>query len=409
MRLLFCHDKYYARAQNGTVLSYGAFPYRLWEHRFLPHFESMTVIGRKKKLSSYETGILEVSSGKNVAHILLPNIASPVKKVLQSQRIYKKVEEQVRKADAVIIRGPVELGILAARAARRHNIPYAVEMSGCAYDRSYYDGSTFGKLYAPIKYHLIQDMVLHADAVIYVTEKFLQSRYPTNGSAQYASNVEIDSAPEYVLANRLKRIEQKDRILNFGLIGDFNGGFKGLSEALDALELVQQQIDAGRNLPDFRFKILGHGTAAQWQDKIRDCGLEGKVEFCGRLTRGQPVLEWLDEIDLYLHPSFYEGLPRTLIEAMSRGCPALSSDAGGASELIENAYIHPRGDAQALASHIIGILGNGNCTKQARRNFEHAKNYSRERLVPRRYQFWSDFAALAKSKQAEKQSSTKTP
>lgn len=395
MHILFCHDTYYSKKRDGTVLSYGAFPYELWQARFLPHFDTMTVIGRKKKLGPQETGVLEVSSGKNVEHILLPNIHAPIKRLTKMGRMYKKIKEQVERADAVVIRGPVELGMLAAKAARETGTPYAIEMNGCAHDTVYYTKTIFNRIYAPIRYQRTQRMVRHADAVMYMTEKFLQTRYPTRGLAAHASHVEIPAMPDYVLQARQKRIDasrDSNHPLIFGLIGNFNNGLKGTDVALRALAQVNTKRGKSDDIPDFRFKVLGQGSPAQWSALIGELGLEGKVEFCGSVPRGQAVLDWLDTVDIYLQPSYHEGLPRALIEAMSRGCAALASDAGGTQELLPADYIHKRGNAAELAAQIETVLPHNVRQAAAQQNFEVAKDYSKDVLRPRREAFWQDFA-----------------
>lgn len=392
MHILFCHDTFYSSRRDGTVYSYGAFPYELWERRFLPYFESVTVIGRKKKLRPDETGVLAVSSGQNVDHILLPDIDSPVKRFTKYTRMYKRIEEQVERADAVVIRGPVEFGMMAAKAARKLAKPYAIEMCGCAYDKTYYKGDWFNRIYAPVKYRHAQKMVHHADAVMYVTEKFLQQRYPTQGYQESASNVEIVAPPEFVINHRLDRIKAREEALNLGMIGNFGNGLKGLGVAIDALAILEKKRAEDRSLPDFKFKVLGQGMPAIWQSLLKDHGLDGKVEFCGTIPGGKEVFGWLDDIDIYLQPSFHEGLPRSLVEAMSRGCPSLCSDAGGTQELLSSEFIHERGNAEQLSRHILHFMQKENRQIAARNNFEKAKNYTRETLVPRRAAFWENFA-----------------
>jgi len=288
---------------------------------------------------------------------------------------------------------------MAAKAARKCGKPYAIEMCGCAYNKEFSKSSLFSKIYAPLKFRRAQYMVAHADAVIYVTESFLQERYPTKGISAYASNVEIATPPEYVLSEKLERIQNtlSPVNINMGLIGNFGSGLKGLDIALEALEIVNKyaQENPDKNLPDFRLKVLGQGFAAQWQGLIRSYNLDGKIEFCGTIARGRDVLKWLDDIDIYLQPSLHEGLPRSLIEAMSRACPALASDAGGASELLTEEFIHECKDSQELADHIILLMDKDNRLKAAQDNFKKAKNYTCEELIPRRHNFWESFATLA--------------
>ena len=395
MHVLFCHDTFYTRDAIGQVYAYGAFPHSLWRSRYLLHFKGLSIIGREKSFTPTDVKALDVSSGAHVNHTLLPNINSPLKRLLCGRKTFAQIKAQVAKADAVIIRGPAEFGMMAAKAARQLGKPYAVEMSGCAFENVWYHGSLIGKLYAPLKYLRARTMVRHADQVLYVTEKFLQNRYPTNGHREFASNVEIETAPNEVLEQRLNQITTAPQKITFGMIGNFNNSLKGLNTALTALSKAKP------NLPHFELRLLGQGDAAQWKARINDLNLNGRIVFSGTAKGGQAVLDWLDDIDIYLQPSFHEGLPRALIEAMSRGCPALASNAGGITELLPPAFIHQKGDAKMLAKHIIEMAGSAETrTNAARDNFVKAQDYTSDKLTPRRAAFWARFAKSAKDKAA---------
>ena len=392
MHVLFAHDTYYSRDKNGKTYAYGSFPYDLWAERFLPHFEKMTIIGREKLFDAEEVKSLDISSGAHVEHVLLRNINTPLQRLVSGQDIYFKIEDQVKKADAVIIRGPVEFGMMAAKAAREHGKPYAVEMSGCGFDNVWYHGSPVGKIYAPFKYLRVRHMVAGAEQVIYVTEKFLQARYPTKAHTDFASNVEIDAVPEEVLKARLAAIDAQSQKLTFGMIGNFNNRLKGLHVALEALSIVKDRF------PHFELRLLGQASDTRWAGEITRFGLKDQVVFTGTLPGGAQVMDWLDEIDIYLQPSFHEGLPRGLIEAMSRGCPALASSAGGIPELLSAEFVHRKGDVEALAGQILKLTNDSDLRRRAAQdNFERAKDYTKDKLAPKRAAFWARFAEQVKN------------
>lgn len=393
MKALFVHDTYYAENKDGEVYAFGAFPYKLWEERFLPHFEELTIIGREKKFNDKDVQGQPRADGAKVSFHLLPNINSPLKRLFGSKDVIHAIEKEVRAHDLVIIRGPVEFGMIAAAAARKSGIPYVVEMSGCAYDHTYYHGSTIGKLYAPVKLRRAQKMVWQADAVIYVTQNFLQMRYPTKGHQAAASNVEINQAPIDVLEKRLAKIESYNLPLKIGLMGNYGNHLKGVGIAIKALGHVKN------NVPPFEFRILGKGDSSLWKDYINEAGLQGRVFFDAPRKPGAPVMEWLDQLDFYIQPSFHEGLPRALIEALSRGLPALASDAGGTEELLTPDNIHIRGDIEELAHRLEAVIGDKVWMKeQAHLNFDTAKMYSRDMLLPIRQNFWSDVRKMVSSR-----------
>jgi glycosyltransferase involved in cell wall biosynthesis len=100
----------------------------------------------------------------------------------------------------------------------------------------------------------------------------------------------------------------------------------------------------------------------------------------------------MDTIDILVIPSYQEGLPRVLIEAMSRACPAVGAKTGGIPELINSEVIHKPGDYKKLANDIKKIIENRDFSiKLAKENFKNSKQYAKENLDSRRMRFWMDF------------------
>jgi len=385
VRAVFIHDTYYGHDDAGDVYAYGAFPYDLWAQRFLPHFDHVTVVGRDKGVVATDCG-LDRSDGENVSFCLLPNVNTPLRRVFGSKNVRQAIEAQIVAHDAVIVRGPVEFAMMAGKLARKHGKPFAVEMSGCAFDHSWYHGALIGKLYAPVKYVRAKAMVRYADFVVYVTEHFLQRRYPTKARrVEHASNVDLVACGAEILERRLARIEDDQGRIVFGMIANFGNKLKGLSVFLESLSRVKDRLG------DFELRVLGHGPVAAVEAALPRYGLEGRVVFSGSLPGGEAVCAWLDDIDVYVQPSFHEGLPRALIEAMSRGCPALASDAGGSGELLAADEIHRRGDVDGLALGLLLARDRLWQRGQAQRNFEAAKAYGRDVLMERRERFWAEF------------------
>lgn len=369
MKLLFIHDTYYTR-KDREVYAHGAFPASLWVERYQPHFSDITVMGRDK------AGVVEglpKSSAEGVKFILAENINHPCKRIFAAAPVKHMIREQIDKVDVLIIRGPSELGLIAANYARKTGKPYAVELSGCGFDNLWYHGSLIAKLYAPLKYVRVRKMTKKAVGVLYVTQGFLQNRYPTRGFQENASNVDIITQ---------KRTAPKNAKFIIGLMGNYNNKLKGLDVAIKALGLIKKK------LPDLELRILGMGDPQKWQVLIKAQGLEGHVIFDSALRYPKDVMDWLDRLDLYIQPSRHEGLPRSLIEAMSRGLPALASDVGGIPELLEPAYLHRRGDYKRLAGQIIDMMDAKKRDAAGKQNFETSKDYAQSALKPRHDAFY---------------------
>lgn len=391
MRVVFAHDHRFIR-RNGAVFSEYDFPESLWT-RYLAHFEDLTALVRQGVISEGKTQAdLECSSRERVSFEFVPNLSSPKSQCLRRLGALKKARAAISNSDAVIARLPSEIGLMAIQVARELNRPWAVEVAGCPWDGLWNYGFQ-GKLYAPVMATRVRRAVAKAPFALYVTNEFLQRRYPNRqGLTVSCSNVEIDQPSELVWKGREDRIEGERTPLILGLIGSLKTRHKGLHIAFQALGKARTY------LPEVRLHVLGNGDVAPWRREAEANGVDDIVSFDGTVFAGDPVRQWLDGIDLYLQPSFREGLPRALIEAMSRGCPALASSCAGIPELLEPQCLIRPGDADTFAEKIVRALREREWRReQGRRNWITAGNYGRETLEARRSAFWAEFADYALS------------
>src|SRR5690606_15179763 len=93
--------------------------------------------------------------------------------------------------DAVIARVPGQYAQNAARCALYINKPLGLEVVGCPFDSYWNYGSVEGKIVAPIMHFNMKRVVSDAGHVVYVTQKFLQRRYPCSGKTLGISNVDV--------------------------------------------------------------------------------------------------------------------------------------------------------------------------------------------------------------------------
>ena len=104
------------------------------------------------------------------------------------------------------------------------------------------------------------------------------------------------------------------------------------------------------------------------------------------------VFEWLDNIDIYIQPSKTEGMPRALIEAMSRGVPSLGTRVGGITELLESSYIfsNSRYNIDEICD-ILKKMDNEKLKSQASRNYNQAQKYNKNIIEALRSELYKDF------------------
>jgi len=383
---------------RGRVWSPGQFPRSAW-NRYLYNFNHLHVLGRKKPrrkdvdLSGYNR-----SDRDNVTfHLIESRRGSILDRIKRPWQTHSILEKIVPNVDAVIGRDST-MAWTAVKMAEKREIPWAVEVVGVTWDALWNHGSNAAKVYAPIAELRKKYWVKRAPFALYVTEETLQKRYPCNGYTAGISNVVIPEPEEAVLRRRLQKIRNgSSGPLTFGFLGSVESESKGLEYAFRALSHV------GTDIPEYELRVLGPGNPDRWTQLAAQLGIRPRVTFDGVLPSGEPVLRWLDEIDVYLHPRLQDGLPRSLIEAMSRACPVLSSQAGGILELLPSSVTHEPGDWRKLAIHISSLAWSEEWKlKNARRNFEKSKEYSSYKLRAKRENFWGKFASYSRTKTKNK-------
>src|SRR6202041_2407997 len=94
------------------------------------------------------------------------------------------------------------------------------------------------------------------------------------------------------------------------------------------------------------------------EQEVRLAGLEGAITVLGWMS-GPQVKEQVLTARALVLPSFYEGLPTVIMEAMALGRPVISTYVGGIPELVENGktgWLVPAGDEIALSQAMRAAL-----------------------------------------------------
>lgn len=111
--------------------------------------------------------------------------------------------------------------------------------------------------------------------------------------------------------------------------------------------------------PDARLTLIGDGpTRALVETKAEALGIAGAVTFAGFQSQGV-VAAMLEDADMLVLPSFAEGVPVVLMEAMASRIPVIASRVAGVQELVEDGVVGfavPPGDVATLAARISHLM-----------------------------------------------------
>jgi len=396
----------HAEARSGRMNLTAAFVYDLrvhfdgkdWHsHEFSPStsiltrysdmFERLVVVGRGYKRLPFIPTPATVCSSDRVTFEVVDDLARGLNTFTKGGAVRDAMERILPGVDVVIVRMPGMIGAYAIDVAKELGKPTIVEMVGDVWDSMWNHGSLRGKLWAPVAWANLRRSIASATDVLYVTNEYLQRRYPTKGRSLGCSDVVLRRTVED-LDRRMARIDSK-RTFRIGTIGSLDVLFKGLDTLLQAAAILRERHF------DFRVSAVGGGDQRRWLAMAEKLGVADLVRFEGYMSH-EKISRWMEEIDLYVQPSRQEGLPRSVIEAMSMGCPTAGSSCGGLPELLQRDCIHRPGDHKRLANIIARIIADPSEQKRlATRSLEIARQYLAERLEPKREAFYREVASRA--------------
>ncbi len=128
---------------------------------------------------------------------------------------------------------------------------------------------------------------------------------------------------------------------------------KGHDDLLDGLESLMNQR------PELKLLWVGDGW---WADRllgrVREMGFEGRVLTTG-LVPSEAIPKYLQAMDALAHPSYREGLPRTVTQALLNGTPVVAYDVDGTKEVCiegETGRLVSPGDLTGLRNAVAGLM-----------------------------------------------------
>lgn len=124
----------------------------------------------------------------------------------------------------------------------------------------------------------------------------------------------------------------------------------------------------------FKVKLLigGEGPEREKLESLsRELGLDTTIEFLGFIPFGKELDEIYIMSDIFVLPSFSEGAPKVLLEAMAKGLPLISTDVGGVSDIIKDEengiLIQPR-SSEAIAHAVKRVTKESKLRKKLIKN-----------------------------------------
>ncbi|MCI0602086.1 glycosyltransferase family 4 protein [bacterium] len=216
----------------------------------------------------------------------------------------------------------------------------------------------------PLHYDHVRRLGDYWDAVATVSKTVAQKTAKVNDSVKHrivTIPIGVESAKNYPERDFSK--PRPLRLIYHGLLIQRQKRIFDLPRILEALQRAQ--------VP-FEMTIAGAGE--QQDQLLNDCKSfveDGTLHFLGLVPHSE-MLKILEEQDVFLMTSEFEGMPNALLEAMGRGCvPVVTDIHSGIPELIRhesNGYLVTVGDIRAFAEHLTCLQQNSDLLEKMSRS-----------------------------------------
>lgn len=213
-------------------------------------------------------------------------------------------------------------------------------------------GSTFDLFYkercSDVQKQQVREVFAMADQVIALSEDW----------KEFLAEYICDEQKIVVIYNAVKIPEayQKDyanrKMVFLGILGQRKGTY-------DLIEVLPEIL---RQYPDCHVYFGGDGERQQAEQMCREQEIADHVTFLG-WVRGAEKEKFLRECSMYVLPTYHEGMPMSILEAMSYGMAVVSTYVGGIPHIIadgENGLLCEAGDQAALKDKLLKLLGDEN-------------------------------------------------
>ncbi|MGI2178558.1 glycosyltransferase family 4 protein [Shewanella frigidimarina] len=178
---------------------------------------------------------------------------------------------------------------------------------------------------------------------------------------------------------------------NFVFLGRL-GKRKGVGDLILAFSKVIELY------PNARLFLGGDGDIDKFNNMSNNLGLENKVIFLGWIS-GDAKLDILNKADSFVLPSYNEGFPMGILEAMSCNIPVIASNVGGIPDAItsgEEGLLIDAGDVNSLIKAMIFSIESPLEVKkmQAMASDKYMKNFSPGIIIPQIIEIYKELGAI---------------
>jgi glycosyltransferase involved in cell wall biosynthesis len=389
MRLLLTTNARLYKTDDGKYWTNLVYGYDFFL-RYLSVFDEIRLVAHTEKCETKKTENMLRVDGENLNVYEVPFPHGKLQYIKMYRLISHFVKYCAEGCDAAILRIPDQLAFQVYPVLKKNKIPVAVEVTSDSWD-FFAPGSVKSILRPLLRFlwYINQRRICaNADGTSYVTEFALQRRYPPKRALKKDGFTTFytcsNLSDTYFGSPKIYSASDKKVYTIIHVSSSIGGHAKGHSELITALGRLHQ------NGLTANLVLVGGGTLnLEVESLIDKYNYRQNVRFTGLIPSTSMLSDELKKADLFVFPSYREGLPRVVLEAMAAGLPCIATELPGIKELLDDDCLVPVKDINMLESKIKHFLDNPEkLTEKSFRNFKKALEYKSNLIQEKRVEFY---------------------
>ena len=187
--------------------------------KYLDVFDTVRVLGEDTKRYLDQSSLIEMKN-PNIQVEIIPANTNP--RDFKNDLVLRKIlTDEISKAEAILIKPSTRRGMMAIGIAEKYKKPYMIEMTGDIHNALLQNPSRIRRMYAPVLYKQIRNRIQNCEFGLYVSNYYLQNKYPIKGKMCGCSDANISKLKPEILEERIKRIDdtELEKRVNLALVG----------------------------------------------------------------------------------------------------------------------------------------------------------------------------------------------
>lgn len=368
--------------KDGKILS-SHMHYDIFAKRILNVFDHVKIHARSFK-TNLSSGL--PVEGKDAKFVTIADYRGVREFLLQIPGIVQKCFTLARQKEPVLLYLPGTLPMICGLFRMAFKNPLHVLIVADPQDQMSKDALRhplqpfFHKLYV----FVLRFLCAHAVTAMYVTEDYLQSKYPPHNDARSFGTSDVNLSKDAYVKRARKPKEFDNKGLAIIYVAMMAQAYKAHEILINCISKLQNQGH------DITLRLVGDGPLRPELEALaKELSVQDHIKFCGKLPFGEKINAELRVSDLFVMPSRAEGLPRALVEAMAQALPAISTSVGGVPEILPIEHLMPVDDTELLLKKLKSLVGNqAKLAQMSAENFKRAQDFSKGKIDQKINEFY---------------------